>query len=219
MRQPEAMAKTKKKKKSRHNRHKRKTKKGRGLWGFLILWAFLLLGGVSIFFVFHAYKKGISLKDLQEVLTKNKAESPEKREVSIYFADSQGHYLVKEVRKVDGKGAPADQARDLVKALISGPNEGGVPTFPPGSALRELSIDHHGTARVDFSTELVRGHPGGSSAEIMTIYSIVNSLVLNFPQIQRVKILIQGKERETLVGHISIKEPLEADLKLIRSPS
>jgi hypothetical protein len=177
------------------------------------------LAGLLSFFFFYAYKEGISLKDFKEVLSKKKASPPEKREMSIFFADSQGHYLVKEVRKLDVKGTPADQARGLVEALISGPHRGGVPTFPPGTSLRKLSIDHHGTARVDFSIELVRGHPGGSSAEIMTIYSVVNSLVLNFPQIQRVKILIQGKERETLAGHIFIKEPLEADLKLIRSSS
>jgi hypothetical protein len=207
------MAKTKKRKKYRR---KGKTTKGRSLSRFLLLGACLILTAVSIFFVFHLRNEGISLKGLWEGLTK-KTGLPKKREASIYFADPQGDYLMKEVREIDIKGTLTDQARDLIEALISGPRKGGVPTLPPRTALRGLSIDQHGTARVDFSVELIRGHPGGSSAEIMTIYSVVNSLVLNFPQIQRVKILIQGKERETLVGHISINEPLEADLKLIRS--
>lgn len=210
------MPKAKRKKRSSR---KGKARKGWTLRGFLLLWAFLLLAGVIVFFIFQAHEEKISLKGLKDYFTKKMTLSPKKREISLFFADSQAHYLVKEGRKVYAKGSTTEQARDLIKALISGSKKGMVPTLPPGTSLRGISIDPHGTAHVDFSIELIQGHPGGSSAEIMTIYSVVNSLVLSFPQIQRVKILIQGKERDTLVGHISIKEPLEADLKLVRSSS
>ena len=64
--------------------------------------------------------------------------------------------------------------------------------------------------------ELKDNHPGGIGTEIMTIYSIVNSLVLNIPEIDAVKILIDGKESITLAGHIDLKFPLKADMLLIR---
>lgn len=213
------MVKAKSKKKSNRKRKTRKRRKRWSLRGFLLLWAILLSAGAIGFFIFQAKWEGISLKGLQGVLMKEKTPSLHMKEISLFFADSQAHYLVEEVRKVNAKGSPDDQARNLIKALISGPHEELVPTLPPETSLRGLSIDNYGTAHCDFSIELIRGHPGGSSAEIMTIYSVVNSLVFNFPQIKRVKILIEGKERDTLVGHISIKEPLEADLKLIRSSS
>jgi hypothetical protein len=51
---------------------------------------------------------------------------------------------------------------------------------------------------------------------MMTIYSIVNSLSLNFPQIKKVQILIDGKPVETITGHLSLKQPVSPKLDLIK---
>ena len=71
-------------------------------------------------------------------------------------------------------------------------------------------------AKVDFNQALSKDHPGGSSAEMMTVYSVVNSLSLNFPQIKRVQILIDGKPVETITGHLSLKQPILPKPDLIR---
>ena len=52
--------------------------------------------------------------------------------------------------------------------------------------------------------------------ERLSIYSIVNSLILNVSEIQMVKILINGKDALTLAGHIDLRFPLKADMLLIR---
>jgi spore germination protein GerM len=70
--------------------------------------------------------------------------------------------------------------------------------------------------RVNFNSALTKNHPGGSSAELMTVYSIVNTLTLNFPQIKRVQILIDGKPIETIAGHLSLREPLSPKPDLIK---
>ncbi len=62
-------------------------------------------------------------------------------------------------------------------------------------------------AYVDFSEEIVEKHLSGSSAEISTIFSVVNSLAYNFDAIEKVFILIEGQERETLGGHINLSRP------------
>jgi hypothetical protein len=39
------------------------------------------------------------------------------------------------------------------------------------------------------------------------IRSITQSLRINLPQVKRVKFLIEGQERPTFGGHVSIREP------------
>jgi hypothetical protein len=50
----------------------------------------------------------------------------------------------------------------------------------------------------------------------MTVYSIVNSLALNFPRIKRVQIFIDGKPIETITGHLSLRQPVSAKADLIK---
>jgi len=51
---------------------------------------------------------------------------------------------------------------------------------------------------------------------MMTVYSIVNSLTLNFPPIKRVQILIDGKPIETITGHLFLKQPVPPKPDLIK---
>ena len=87
--------------------------------------------------------------------------------------------------------------------------------MPLATEIRAIYIDEK-TAYVDFTREIAASHSGGILSELMTIYSIVNTLVLNVDGVDQVKILIGGQEAETLSGHIDIRFPLNADMLLIR---
>jgi hypothetical protein len=50
----------------------------------------------------------------------------------------------------------------------------------------------------------------------MTVYSVVNSLTTNFPQIKRVQILVEGKEIESIAGHLSLTKPIASKADLIK---
>jgi len=93
--------------------------------------------------------------------------------------------------------------------LIKGPGSELVSPLPPGIQLRQLYIDGQGIAYVDFGPALRDLHPGGSRAELLAVYSIVDTLAYNFDQVKRVKILIEGSEIETLAGHIDLRRPLK----------
>src|SRR4030066_231442 len=56
----------------------------------------------------------------------------------------------------------------------------------------------------------------GEKREIPTLYSILNSLSLNFPQIKRVQILIDGKAVESIAGHISLKQPVSFNPSIVK---
>jgi hypothetical protein len=51
---------------------------------------------------------------------------------------------------------------------------------------------------------------------MMTVYSVVNSLALNFPEVKRVQFLMEGKEIETIKGHLSLSRPISPKPDLIK---
>jgi germination protein M len=62
---------------------------------------------------------------------------------------------------------------------------------------------------------VIAGHPGGSEAELMTVYSVVNSLTASFPAVKRVQILVEDKPAQTLAGHIDLTRPLVPDMTVL----
>jgi len=114
------------------------------------------------------------------------------------------------------KNEVKEEAKETILELIKGPKGKLIPTLPPRTKLLTLQINDEGLAKVNFNPTLSKDHPGGSSAEMMTVYSIANSLALNFPQIKRVQILIDGKPIETIAGHLSLRQPVFPKPDLIR---
>ena len=145
-----------------------------------------------------------------------KVVSKERREITLFFSDEEGEYLIGEKRQILKRGDVEKEAREAVTELTRGPKGKLIPTLPPQTKLLALELDEKGLAKVSFNRVLAKDHPGGSSAEIMTVYSIVNSLTLNFPQIKRVQILIEGKEVETIKGHLSLKRPVSPNPNLVK---
>ncbi|MBB6214854.1 germination protein M [Anaerosolibacter carboniphilus] len=134
------------------------------------------------------------------------------QKISLYFAGTNADQLVKEMRSV--KLAPDEMIEErIIKELIKGPTEKGIhKTIPVNTRLQDITIDKE-LAIVNLSESFVKDHWGGSTGELMTIYSIVNSLT-ELPYIKRVKFLINGKET-TVFSHYSFNEAFERDETLI----
>jgi spore germination protein GerM len=189
-------------------KHKRRgLKKGRG--GKILF--LLILIGIGLIILFHQQIYH-SIKPLFErwgVLI-------ERREVLLYFSDSDGEFLIGEKREILKKHEVKEEAKEAILELIKGPRGKLVTTLPPRTKLLNLQISEAGLAKVNFNQALSKDHPGGSSAEMMTVYSIVNSLSKNFPKIKRVQILIDGKPIESIAGHLSLMQPISPKPDLIR---
>jgi spore germination protein GerM len=189
---------------------KRKRKKKRWI-GKAFVFLLVAAAGLSILFFFR--------QEIDQLL-KPKFEKPispkEKKGVVLYFSDGEGEYLIGEKREIVRKGPVEKEATEMIAELLKGPRGELLPTLPPQTKLLALQLNADGVAKVDFSQSLSRNHPGGSSAEVITVYSIVNSLILNFPEIKRVQILIEGKEVETLTGHLALKRPISSKPDLIK---
>ena len=140
----------------------------------------------------------------------------EKKLVNVYFADRSQAFLSAEDRVVPDTGDPVDLGKQIMMALLQGPRGNLMRTIPSGARLNALFITADGTGYVDLSEAVTEQHPGGCKSEMLTIYSIVNSLVLNVSEVKTVKILIAGREAWTLAGHLDIRFPFKAEMLLIR---
>ena len=136
--------------------------------------------------------------------------------VHLYFADAKRPFLIAESRVMVDPGDPTVFCRQLVLELINGSVRGNLATIPKGTRLRSFFLLDEGTAVVDFSNQLRENHPGSCRLEQLTLFSVVNSLILNVSQIDRVKILIDGNESLTLAGHIDLRSPLKANMLIVR---
>ncbi len=134
----------------------------------------------------------------------------------LYFADTDQIYLKAESRRFTNPDDPTAFGRAIVQALIDGPRQGLLQTLPRKSTIRTFFVTRGRIAYVDLGKEIQENMPGGIQAELLAIYAIVNSLVLNVPEIERVKILIDGRENPTLDGHVDLRFPLKANMLLIR---
>ncbi len=129
------------------------------------------------------------------------------RAVRLFFADPDNTALREESRQVPQGVTPTEEARRLLDELIRGPGGELAPTIPEGARVRQLYIDGEGTAYVDFTRELQANHAGGTAGELLTIYSIVDTLASNLEQVKRVQLLVEGAEITTLAGHIDARRP------------
>ena len=136
---------------------------------------------------------------------------------TLYYISPDGMWLVGAQREVPFGDPIAEQARRIVEAQLVGAPEPLAAAVPPGTALRAVFVSERGDAFVDLTGEVTSRHTGGSLDELFTVYAIVNALTVNLPAITRVQILVDGKEVDTLAGHVDLRHPLQKDLKWVRS--
>ena len=134
----------------------------------------------------------------------------------LYFLDKEGQFLIAEERTLKHPESPAFFARSIVEALIKGPQKGLIRTLPADTGVRAIYVTQEGICYVDLTSNIADKHPGGIKTELFSVYSIVNSVVLNVPEVEAVKILINGDESATLAGHIDLQVPVKANMLLIR---
>jgi spore germination protein GerM len=139
----------------------------------------------------------------------------DKGNIVLYFSSRDEEYLVQEFRQISLSGPVENQALVVMNELVKG-SKRLINVIPDGVKVIGTKLSGDGTLFVDFSKELKEGHPGGSWAEMLTIYSIVDTIIKNFPDVKKVKFLIEGKEIESLAGHIDTRMPLTENKDIVR---
>jgi spore germination protein GerM len=134
--------------------------------------------------------------------------------VKLFFQAADRPGLVMEERTVPFSSDLGAQLKAVVGELIQGSKSGLVATLPPETRVLEVFVSARGVAYVDLSKEASQG-TAGSHDELLSVYSIVNSLTANFPAVKRVQILLEDRPTDTLAGHVDLSRPLTADMTLL----
>lgn len=140
---------------------------------------------------------------------------PRRISVRLYFEAADRDGLLAEERDVAFSPDLAQQIRTVVEELAKGPTSGLVATLPAGTRVLEVFVQARGTACVSLSPEIASGLPGGSRAELLTVYSIVNTVVTNFPSVSRVQLVVNDQPTGSLGGHVDLARPLPPDMTLV----
>jgi len=179
-------------------------------WDRIVLLAFLLV--LFVFALLLARKYLISTAPPPAPVV---TEPRQRREVVLFFAAPQGTHLVPETREIDDCREQLPCLRAIVEELTHGPVGELAPIVPGQTLVRDLSLAGD-TVTVDFSRDLVDGHPGGSAAELLTVYGLAETFAANYPAVRQVRILVEGAPVETLKGHVDLRQPVPADRLLLR---
>lgn len=164
---------------------------------FRLLQINLLL--LLIIFIFScespSEKKIESTKDDAQIGLESKKEY-----VLLYPGEDQNFHLFPVC--IEEKDTKASKIEAILTEYFTQSPAGLVNPFPQNAKLRAVYLLGENSVVVDLSSMCTNG--GGVEEEIFRVYGIVNTLNFNFPEIKSVKIIIEGQERETFMGHIGI---------------
>lgn len=135
----------------------------------------------------------------------------------LFFVAEDGMALVEHEQQVEIEAADDSltRARIILEHQLGAAPSPLESPFPAGTALRAVYLTPTGDAFVDLNREVTREHGGGSLDELFTVYALVNALTTNMPEVSAVQILIEGREVDTLAGHIDLRHPLQRNMKWV----
>jgi spore germination protein GerM len=134
---------------------------------------------------------------------------------TLFFVAEDGATLAPESTDVAFGASPSEQARHVLEAQLAPASRGRLSAIPAGVKVHAIYFTSKGDAYVDLSREIISGHPGGSLNEALTVYTIVSALTTNVREITAVQILVDGRQIDTLAGHIDLRQPLAADARWV----
>lgn len=137
-------------------------------------------------------------------------------QATFFYGTSDGRQLAAVRRDVPLASDPRAQGRLIVEQQLQGAPAPYIPVIPAGTTLRGFYITDRGDAFVDLSPEASSAHPGGSFHELLTVQAIVQAVTSNLRSARRVQILIDGREVDSLAGHVDLRQPIEPDPSLVR---
>ena len=170
----------------------------------LVLLLIAILGsGMYILLLHRKTEEGLRRASDERPVAAPVAGSEETLKLTIAY-DEDAVFRTRNVSAVV-PAEPSARAKAVLDTLIGyylgkpSPHELG-----EGSAVNSVFMVNQRLAVVDLNQALAEGHRSGVMVEDFTVISLIDTLATNLPQLQEVKILINGKERDTLAGHADI---------------
>ena len=125
--------------------------------------------------------------------------------MTLYVAHDDAGVLRAEGANIPLPGTRQQRAEELLRALLEIYLSKDAPhVLAAGADVRAVYLVDPGLAVIDVNAAFANGHRSGVLEEELTVMSMVQTLAANIPNVLRVKILVDGKERDTLAGHADL---------------
>ena len=175
----------------------------------LVMFAVLLLIAVGLAGYAWYLKRKVA-RDEQLVAQQQLAMAPPAggppSPVTLFIASDSDATVHKSQMSVVLPVERSERARAILRALFGAYLQSPSPhPIGAGADVRDVYLLGDDTAVVDTNSAFADKHPSGVLAEELTVASMVATLNANDSRIQRVKILVNGQERETLAGHADLQ--------------
>ncbi len=102
-----------------------------------------------------------------------------------------------------------DIADATVEEYLKGPRDTGGSVIPKDTKILGIYRGADKILYINLSDEFRRNFQGDVMAEFLLLKGLYESLISNIDDIQDVKVLVEGKELETLGGHLYLLYPLK----------
>lgn len=137
------------------------------------------------------------------------------RLVTLFFA-ADGTRLARESREIGPCEDDNACLKSVLDELLNGPVGEFGETLPEGTAVDAVRMEDN-QATIEFNRTFSDEMLSGSSAEMLAVYSVVDTVAANFPKIQKVKINVDGNTG-VILRHLDLSEPLVPDYSLEQPP-
>lgn len=165
-----------------------------------------------VFILFFSTMLWQKYKSSREVPLPSSAQSSiGSRPITLFFSTIDGQ-LARESRDVEACEDDKICLKDILDELCNGPVGELGETVPEGAVVEGVHIEGS-LATIDLNRPFVETMLSGSSAEMLAVYSIVNTVTVNFPYVQSVKLNVAGDTHAHL-SHLDLSEPLLPDYTL-----
>ena len=130
--------------------------------------------------------------------------------VTLYVANDAAGVLIARSAQIPLPGGRQQRAEELLRALLRIYQQpGAAHPMAPAADIRSIYLVDPGAAVIDLNGAFADQHRSGVLPEQLTVNSLVETLAINVPGIQRVNILVEGKSRDTLAGHADLRQTFD----------
>lgn len=125
--------------------------------------------------------------------------------VTLFVAHDDSGTLRAESAQIPLPSGRQQRAEELLRALLSLYLDKSSPhVLGSGADVRSVFLVDPGVAVIDLNSAFADTHRSGVLVEELTVASLIHTISVNTPDILKVKILVDGKERDTLAGHADL---------------
>jgi len=128
-------------------------------------------------------------------------------QVTLFVAHDEDGSLRPQAAQIPLPSGRQERAQELLRSLLALYLDKSSPhPLAPGAEVRSVFLVDPGVAVIDLNAAFADGHRSGVLVEDLTVASLIHTISANTPGILRVRILVEGKERETLAGHADLSD-------------